>query len=103
MTEIVPPPSAADIERMARHVISTQAAFNRACEAEEAARKAKAHAQMELEKARETLYVWMDDLPMIVDGLVFYGNTKSLRMTAPHTPQTLSAKIASNWFPEDKA
>ena len=50
MTEIVPPPSAADIERMARHVISTQAAFNRACEAEEAARKAKAHAQMELEK-----------------------------------------------------
>ena len=42
MTEIFPPPSAADIERMARHVIATQAAFKRACEATEAANKAMA-------------------------------------------------------------
>lgn len=53
MNYITPPPSADIIESMARHVIATQAAFKRACEATDAARKATAQAQMELEKARK--------------------------------------------------
>lgn len=101
MTEIVPPPSAADIERMARQVIATQAAFKRACEATEAATKAMALAQQELENSRKALHGWLDELPLVVDGFVFQQGNKEMRVTKAHTPQTLANEIESKWYPED--